>query len=78
MELKKNLILYINDKLCILTFSSDTSRDFKLLPTTRSSSSSSTILLLNKKFLNNQIEKYYLCIFTKKLQPIFGEKKKIV
>lgn len=27
------------------TFSSDTSRDFKLLPTTRSSSSSSTILL---------------------------------
>ncbi|CAN8028998.1 unnamed protein product, partial [Ixodes persulcatus] len=38
--------LTVNSDLCIpLTFSSLTSRDFRLLPTTRSSSSSSTILL---------------------------------
>lgn len=34
--------------LAVLTFSSETSRDFRLLPTTRNSSSSSTIFLQNE------------------------------
>lgn len=35
--------------LAVLTFSSETSRDFRLLPTTRNSSSSSTIFLQNER-----------------------------
>jgi len=45
-----------NHLIEILTFSSETSRDFRLLPTTRSSSSSSTILLLARR--ENDREKH--------------------
>lgn len=38
------------------TFSSETSKDFKLLPTTRSSSSSSTILLWKKRNKNSLLK----------------------
>lgn len=48
-SIDKNNTLRIKWSLNGHTFSSETSRDFKLLPTTRSSSSSSTILLLGKK-----------------------------
>lgn len=41
------------------TFSSETSRDFKLLPTTRSSSSSSTILLNEEEKKNEKNNKIY-------------------
>lgn len=48
------------------TFSSETSRDFRLLPTTRSSSSSSTILLrIRKRTINFYCSKKEIAVFTK-------------
>lgn len=56
----KNLCTQINIQIILIgvytcTFSSETSRDFKLLPTTRNSSSNSTIFLYNKN--NSQLDK---------------------
>lgn len=64
-----------------LTFSSETSKDFKLLPTTRSSSSSSTILLrkereiccvrsvLSRKFLSLMDFPTFQLLFHRYIQP---------